>query len=158
MLGLKLNYVSKRGHRWMPQNLTDDKSTLVQIMALWHQTTSQYLSKYWPGSMSPYVVTRPQWLKSLGHVLGSSNVYIIKHVLVTNILNTSFEQHHKTDCWSVNISSGNGFVLISLGFTRNNGLLISIWESRIAFLFNSDEIIWSNFCFKKLLIGKLNGL
>ena len=28
--------------RWMPQDLTDDKSTLVQVMAWCHQTTSHY--------------------------------------------------------------------------------------------------------------------
>ena len=45
------------------KNLTDDKSTLVQVMAWCHQATSHYLSQYWPSSMSPYGVTRPQWVK-----------------------------------------------------------------------------------------------
>ena len=31
--------------RWMPRDLTDDKSTLVQIMAWCHQATSHYLSQ-----------------------------------------------------------------------------------------------------------------
>ena len=35
--------------RWMPQDLTDDKSTLVQIRA-------------WLSSLSPYGVARPQWV------------------------------------------------------------------------------------------------
>ena len=43
--------------RWMSQGRTDDKSTLVQVMA-----TSHYLSQCWPRSMSPYGVTRPQWV------------------------------------------------------------------------------------------------
>ena len=30
--------------RWMPQNTSDDKSTLVQVMGLCHQATSHYLS------------------------------------------------------------------------------------------------------------------
>ena len=30
-----------------------------------HQATSHYLSKCWPRSMSPYGVTRPQWVKGL---------------------------------------------------------------------------------------------
>ena len=47
--------------RWMPQDLTDDKSTLVQVMAWCRQATSHYLSQCW--SMSPNGVTRPQWVK-----------------------------------------------------------------------------------------------
>ena len=49
--------------RWMPQDLTDDKSTLVQVMAWCSQATSHYLSQCWPRSMSPNGVTRPQWVK-----------------------------------------------------------------------------------------------
>ena len=50
---------------WMSQDLTDDdKSTLVQVMAWCHQATSHYLSQCWPRSMSPYSITRPQWVKS----------------------------------------------------------------------------------------------
>ena len=51
--------------RWMPLALTDDKSTLVQVMAWCHQATSHYLSQCWPRSLSPYGVTRPQWVN--GH-------------------------------------------------------------------------------------------
>ena len=49
--------------RWMSLDLTDDKSTLVQVMAWCRQATSHYLSQYWPRSLSPYGVTRPQWVK-----------------------------------------------------------------------------------------------
>ena len=48
--------------RSMSQDLTDDKSTLVQVMAWCRQATSHYLSQCWPRSMSPYGVTRPQWV------------------------------------------------------------------------------------------------
>ena len=48
---------------WMPQDLTDDKSTLVQVMAWCHQATSHYLNQCWPSALSPYGVTRPQWVK-----------------------------------------------------------------------------------------------
>ena len=51
---------------WMAWHLTDDKSTLVQVMAWCRQATSHYLSQCWPSSMSPYGVTRPQWVKQLG--------------------------------------------------------------------------------------------
>ena len=45
---------------WMPQDLTDDKSTLVQVMAWCHQATSHYLNQCWPRSPTPYGVTRPR--------------------------------------------------------------------------------------------------
>ena len=48
--------------RWMPLDLTDDKSTLVHVMAWCRQATSHYLSQCWPRSMSPNGVTRPQWV------------------------------------------------------------------------------------------------
>ena len=48
----------------MPQDLTDDKSTLVQVMAWCRQATSHYLNQCWPRSPTPYGVTRPQWVKS----------------------------------------------------------------------------------------------
>ena len=41
--------------RWMSLNLTDDKSTLVQVMAWCQQATSHYLSQCWPRSI--YVST-----------------------------------------------------------------------------------------------------
>ena len=48
--------------RWMSLDLTDDKSTLVQVMAWRHQATSHYLNQYWLRYLTPYGVTRPQWL------------------------------------------------------------------------------------------------
>ena len=51
--------------RWMPQDLTDEKSTLVQVMAWCRQATSHYLSQCWPRSLSPYGVTTPNELKRL---------------------------------------------------------------------------------------------
>ena len=47
---------------WMSLDFTDDQSTLVQVMAWCRQATTHYLSQCWPSSMSPYGVTRPQWL------------------------------------------------------------------------------------------------
>ena len=38
------------------------RSTSVQVMAWCRQATSHYLSQCWPRSMSPYGVTRPQWV------------------------------------------------------------------------------------------------
>ena len=41
----------------MPHKLTNDKSTLVQVMAWCRQAASHYLTQRWPWSMSPYGVT-----------------------------------------------------------------------------------------------------
>ena len=48
--------------QWMPQDLTDNKSTLVQVMAWCHQAKSHYLSQCWLSPSSPHGVTRPQWV------------------------------------------------------------------------------------------------
>ena len=49
--------------RWFSLDLIHDKSTLVQIMAWCHQATSHYLSQWWPRSLLPYDITRPEWVK-----------------------------------------------------------------------------------------------
>ena len=49
--------------KWMPPDLTDDKSTLV--MTWCHQAASHYLSQCWPRSLSPDGITRPQWVNGL---------------------------------------------------------------------------------------------
>ena len=53
--------------RWMPQDRTDDKSTMVQVMAWCRQATSHYLSQCWPRSMAPYGITRPQLVIAYAH-------------------------------------------------------------------------------------------
>ena len=37
---------------WMSLDFTDDQSTLVQVMAWYHQATSHYLSQCWPKSVT----------------------------------------------------------------------------------------------------------
>ena len=51
--------------RWMSLDLTDDKSTLVQVMAWCRPATSHYLSQCWPRFLLPYGVTRPQCFNTL---------------------------------------------------------------------------------------------
>ena len=48
--------------RWMSMDLTDDKSTMAEVMAWCCQTKKHYLSQRWPVSISPYGVTMPQWV------------------------------------------------------------------------------------------------
>ena len=91
--------------RWMPWDFTDDKSTLVQVMAWCRQATSHYLSQCWPSSMSPYGVTRPQWV----------NWVIFNLVSKIDILSISCEIAlwwilQEPLWYSVNIGTSNGLV------------------------------------------------
>ena len=47
----------------MPQDLADEKSTLVQVMAWCRQAVSHYLSQCWLSSLLFYGGARPQWVK-----------------------------------------------------------------------------------------------
>ena len=49
--------------RWMPQDLIEYYSTLVQVMAWGHQATSHCLSQCWSRSISSYGITRSQGVK-----------------------------------------------------------------------------------------------
>ena len=49
----------------MPLDLSDDTSTLVQVMAWCRQATSHYLSQCRTRSMSQNGVTRPQWVLTM---------------------------------------------------------------------------------------------
>ena len=62
--------------RWMPWDFTDDKSTLVQVMAWCRQAPSHYLSQCWPRSMSPYGVTKPQWVKWTVNILPHLSTFL----------------------------------------------------------------------------------
>ena len=65
----------------MSLGLTDDKSTLVQVMAWCRQATSHYLSLHWPRSVSLYGIIRPQWV----------------HVILKSVLDKSI--HMGTKGW-----------------------------------------------------------
>ena len=57
--------------KWMLLDLGLVKSTLVQVIVWCRQATSHYLHHWWPRYMSPYGITRPQWVKVVGSVLNS---------------------------------------------------------------------------------------
>ena len=62
--------------RWMSLGLTDDVSTLVQVMAWCHQATSHYLSQCWLRFMLPYGITGSQWvLKGLSVAVWQPNCW-----------------------------------------------------------------------------------
>ena len=64
--------------RWMPLDLTDDKSTLVQVMAWCRQATSHYLSQCWPRSTSLNGVTRPQWVNHIPQGCFTGTVVLVQ--------------------------------------------------------------------------------
>ena len=51
--------------KWLSLDLTDDKSALILLMVWCPQAARYFLSQCWLKSMSPFGVTRPQWLKSI---------------------------------------------------------------------------------------------
>ena len=62
---LRMNFVRTSCEialRIMPQITFDTKLVLVQVMAWCGQATNHYLSQCWSISVSPYSVTRPQWV------------------------------------------------------------------------------------------------
>ena len=72
--------------RRMPQDLTDDESTLVQVMAWCHQATSHCLSQCGPRFRLAYGITGPQWVKrrDLTNSQGPSKVKISFTFQVSN--------------------------------------------------------------------------
>ena len=63
---------------WVSLDHTYEKSTLVQVMAWCRQATSHYLSQCWPRSLSPYGITRPQWVDT-----GSGSGIAWQHQAIT---------------------------------------------------------------------------
>ena len=87
---------------WMSQDLTDDKSRLVQVMA-----TSHYLNQCWPRSMSPYGVIRPQWVKLKSReILFDQNICFscetILEICIEHVSVTDSHTLHKISKWFVN--------------------------------------------------------
>ena len=100
---------------WMSLDFTDDQSTLVQVMAWCRQATSHYLSQWWPRSLSPYVVTRPQWIEH-SHNLSRYNtmLYIaVQWLKQTKIVPTWNSQmtHLISNCGMMTSSHGNIFCI-----------------------------------------------
>ena len=60
-------------------DLAGNNSTLVQVMAWCRQATIHYLGQWWPGFISQYSVTRPQWVNSKSAV-----VQVLSNALAVN--------------------------------------------------------------------------
>ena len=88
--------------RWTLLDLSNDKSTLVQVMAWCRQATSHYLnlSQCWPRSQSPYGGTRPQWVKGI----------IFNCIVVFSRISNGIALRWLAQGPIVNIGSGNRLV------------------------------------------------
>ena len=58
-----------------PKNLTNEMSILVQVRAWFYQATCHYLNQCWSRSMSPYGITRAQWVKWTTYVVINTSRY-----------------------------------------------------------------------------------
>ena len=65
--------------KWMPLDLTNDKSALVHVIAWCRQATSHYPSQCIPRSLSPYGVTRPQCVNISWQIIGLNWLDINNH-------------------------------------------------------------------------------
>ena len=74
---------------WLSLDHTHDKSTLVQVMACCLTAPSHYLNQCWPKSLSPYGVTRLQWV----NILRPGDAYL-HHFTSSNWSPISLRWHH----------------------------------------------------------------
>ena len=77
----------------IPKSPCVSKSTLAQVMVQRHQATSHYVMHYWYAFMTPYGITRPQWVNLLPPVRFEWNLrkVIFKLLLVIDGSGTSCE-------------------------------------------------------------------
>ena len=116
-------------------DFTDDKSTLVQVMAWCRQATSHYLSQCWLSSLSPYGVARAQWVNmtsitdDISHDIKSTTVNAISICLKSSHhLNTSSNGYDYNcvwfyafmhDGWRIAINAGNSFGSIEVNCSQS---------------------------------------
>ena len=84
--------------RWTSLDLSDDETTLSLVMACCFQATSHYLSQCWSRSLSPYSITRPQWVNSLETC---QNVWHFKSKILHRIFHQNHMHHHWFRLWLV---------------------------------------------------------
>ena len=78
---------------WMSLDFTNDQSTSVQVMAWCRQAISHYLNQCWPRSLSPYGITRPQWVKHCGQP--STDIGISDRLAINTVIwNTPWADKH----------------------------------------------------------------
>ena len=132
--------------QWMPQDLTDDKSTLVQVMAWCRQATSHYLNQCWQRSPMPYEVTRPQWVKWDG-------ILLLK-LLATIAIDSRVQDSLIEAEWCIHMHQRTGSSLVQVMFCYLLGTdqspqpicnPIVIWTLYINFHTHTQKLIWKCF-------------
>ena len=101
----------------MPQDFTDDKLIMVQVMAWCRQATSHYLGQCWPRSISAYGVARPQWVKGK------------QTVKTWNISRRLTPQIMKAGCWFLSIFKGGRNGLTHRGLVIRLCVSQSTWSA-----------------------------
>ena len=123
----------------MPLDLTDDKSTLIQVMAWCHQATGHYLSQCWPRSMSPYDVTRPQWVKPFYHLTETLKCWPTRTLGLAwgwlNVLMTSCWMNFRPDCLEIFLAMIHINSLTLPGFHVKNVVLKSFKNVILKYIF-----------------------
>ena len=121
---------------WMPLAFADDQSTLVQVMAWCLRATSHYLSQCWSRFLSPYGVTRPQWVNGGNEILGHKLRATLKLNKILIIVEYSTNRLHDMCDWSSEESNMKSVV---------SGLLTSFlsWISN-----NMTNKVWGDVVFK----------
>ena len=143
----------------MPQDLTDDKSTLVQVMAWCRLATSHYLSQCWLSSLLPFEVTRPQWVNSLAHgKCGCDFKNIIFKLIKQNscmgiCCKIAFRwMPQNLGLSEVNICSGNGLVssgnkLLPIPQPVLTQISVTLWHDLGTMIYHTDAWLrWPMFC------------
>ena len=140
---------------WMPQDLTDDKSTLVQVMAWCRQATSHYPNQCWPRSPMPYGVPRPQWVNvwHLSLLYGNLHPFSINHVAVGG----------SSDDGSTTFTFVPTWIPFILELTQSPCQLINSTETGVFITYmrrrvTQKIIIYANNCSSYLLIWWCNAL
>ena len=132
--------------RWTSLDLSDDQSTLVQIMAWYRQATSHYLNQCWPRSLPPYDVIRPQWVDSPSHLKcwSLSNIcVIVRKFFLLNQLAT------KDDCIVKILKKWDNFIASGVKSVQKWGISLE---------FVVSVLLDSEMCLSLHLAWKMMGL
>ena len=120
------------GLMYLPQYFTDQKSTLVQVMAWCHQATSHYLNQCWPKSMFPYGVTRHQWdkenwwVRPVEYIHGFVGLCFVEVILlVTSHLCVSIS-HILQGCFTSTGAMKSSYLTGKFTFSSNHNLSIQL--------------------------------
>ena len=116
---------------WMSLDFSDYQSTLVQVMAWCRQATSHYLSQCWPRSLSPYGITRPQWVNVYPYL--SHHIVSLDHnelSLYFHVMMTSWQGNtlHITNL-SCRESTGRWWIPCTICNTDPQCFLLLVWTN-----------------------------